>query len=238
MHKGYIKLFRKIRESALYKDCNAKQRDILINLLLLANHKSSEWIYKGEKYMVKSGQFITSLESIANICAKDVTVQNVRTALRKFEKYGFLTNQSTNKNRLITIVNWELYQNSEKNQQANQQIVNKQLTTNKNDNNEKNVYIDQLWSIYPCKKGKQKAYLKIRNLLEKYHFEELRRCIERYKLSVEDERSNGFESLRYVQGDTFFNGRYLDYLDSNYVDVEYECKKEIKGKVLDFIIGE
>lgn len=164
MHQGYIKLFRKIKQSALYKDCNAKQRDILINLLLSANHKPSEWIYKGQKYTVKGGQFITSLESIASMCAKDVTVQNVRTALKKFEKYGFLTNESTNKNRLITIINWEFYQSNEKNQQTNQQVVNKQLTTNKNDNNEKNIYIDQLWSIYPCKKVKKRHMLKFQIL--------------------------------------------------------------------------
>lgn len=238
MHQGYIKLFRKIRQSALYKDCNAKQRDIMINLLLSANHKPNKWIYKGEEYTLKTGQLITSLESIANMCAKDVTIQNVRTALKKFEKYGFLTNESTNKNRLITIINWEFYQSNEKNQQTNQQVVNKQLTTNKNDNNEKNIYIDQLWSIYPCKKGKQKAYAKIPNLIEKYSFDELSRCIERYKLSVEHERKNGFESLRYMQGDTFFNGRYMDYLDCNYKGIENKLDEETKGKVLDFVIGE
>lgn len=238
MHQGYIKLFRKIRYSALYKDCNAKQRDILINLLLLANHRPSEWIYKGEKYTLKSGQFITSLESIANICAKDVSIQNVRTAIKKFEKYGFLTNESTNKNRLITIVNWEFYQCNEKNQQTNQQIVNNQLTTNNNDNNEKKIYIDQLWSIYPCKKGKQKAYTKLSNLIDKYPFDELSRCIERYKESVEFERKNGFENLRYMQGDTFFNGRYIDYLDCNYDDINSKSKEQEKGKVLEFVIGD
>ena len=122
--KGWIKLHRKLRENSLYKDCNSKQRDILINLLLMANHKSNKWIFKGEEFEVKAGQLVTSLESIANSCAKDVTVQNVRTALLKFEKYGFLINKSTNKNRLITIVNWELYQSEEEKQQVNQQAAN------------------------------------------------------------------------------------------------------------------
>ena len=102
----------------------------------------------------------------------------------------------------------------------------------------KNIYIDQLWSIYPCKKGKKKAYAKIPNLIEKYSFDELSRCIERYKLSVEHERKNGFESLRYMQGDTFFNGRYMDYLDCNYKGIENKLDEETKGKVLDFVIGE
>lgn len=142
-NQGWIKLHRKIKESPLYKDLNSKQRDILINLLLEVNHKSKKWIFKGEEFEVKAGQMITSLESIANMCAKDVTVQNVRTCLLKLEKYGFLTNKSTNQNRLITIVNWALYQNEEEKQQANQQAVNKQLTTNKNVRmKEDNIYVE------------------------------------------------------------------------------------------------
>lgn len=143
-NQGWIKLHRKLKESPLYKDCNSKQRDVLINLLLMVNHKSNKWIFKGEEHEVKAGQVVTSLESIANMCAKDVSIQNVRTALLKFEKYGFLTNKSTNKNRLITIGNWEVYQCDEENQQANQQAINKRLTTNKNVKNEKNkkLYVE------------------------------------------------------------------------------------------------
>ncbi|WP_305303148.1 hypothetical protein [Romboutsia ilealis] len=90
----------------------------------MVNYTSNKWIYKGEEFEIKPGQLITSLDTIANSCAKDVSVQNVRTALLKFEKYGFLTNKSTNKNRLITIVNWEVYQEEYKNQQTNQQATN------------------------------------------------------------------------------------------------------------------
>lgn len=145
----------------MYKDCNAKQRDILINLLMSVNHKSNKWVFKGQEYEVGKGQIITSLDSIAKMCAKDVSVQNVRTALEKFQKYGFLTNESTNKNRLITVVNWELYQGGEENQQTNQQATNKQLTTNKNDKNNEN----------------KKLFVETSNeyRLSKYLFEHIRR---------------------------------------------------------------
>lgn len=43
-------------------------------------------------------------------CGEGVTIQNVRTALERFEKLGFLTSISTKTGRLITIVNWEKYQ--------------------------------------------------------------------------------------------------------------------------------
>lgn len=144
MQQGYIKLYRKMQKSPLYKSLNSKQRDIMINLLLMANHEENRWIFDGKEYNLKPGQMITSLEGIKEKCAKDVSIQNIRTCLLKLEKGGFLTNKSTNKNRLITIENWELYQSNSKNQQTNSHATNKQLTTNKNVKNEKNNIYSQI----------------------------------------------------------------------------------------------
>ena len=139
--KGWIKLHRELTDKAIWLDSTPEQKTILITLLIMANHEENEWEWKGEKCKVGKGQFITSLESITKKCGKGVSVQNVRTALKRFEKYEFLTNESTNKNRLITIVNWVSYQGNEENQQANQQAANKQLTTNKNERTKKNINI-------------------------------------------------------------------------------------------------
>ncbi|GJM80164.1 hypothetical protein HMSSN139_26600 [Paenibacillus sp. HMSSN-139] len=117
-----------------------------MTILLLANHESNTWEFRGDVYDVQPGQFITSLDSLKEHCASDVTTQNIRTALLKLEKHGFLTNESTKKNRLITVVNWGIYQgcedstNKEVNRQPtnNQQTANNQLTTNKNDKKYKN----------------------------------------------------------------------------------------------------
>ena len=135
MDRGWIKLYRKIQDSPLYKDCNSKQRDVLITILLMVNHKPNIWIFQGQEYEVKSGQVITSLDKIAQYCAKDVSIQNIRTALLKFEKYGFITNRSTNKNRLIEVVNWDIYQNDNSiltsKTTHNEQTINIEVTPNK-----------------------------------------------------------------------------------------------------------
>ena len=132
----WLKLHRKIQNSAMYKALNSKQRDILIQCLILANYEESEWEYNNESYKCKPGQFISSLDSIKKNCAKDVSIQNIRTCLLKLEKWHFLTNESTNKNRLITIVKWEQYQKKEEKLTSkitcDQQATNKQLTTIKN----------------------------------------------------------------------------------------------------------
>lgn len=141
--QGWIKLHRELTEKAIWTDSTPEQKTILITLLTMANHKEKEWEFKGERYKAEAGQFVTSLPSIVRKSGKGITSQNVRTALKRFEKYEFLTDESTNKNRLITIVNWGLYQ-QEKDRvtdelTGNQQAANRQLTANKNVKNDKNV---------------------------------------------------------------------------------------------------
>jgi len=152
MRIGWIKLYRKLLDSNLYKNLNSKQRDVMMVCLMLANHEENEWEWQNEVYVCKPGQFITSLESIASNCACDVKVQSVRTALLKLEKWHFLTNKSTKTGRLISIVKWEQYQSEdiETNKQTNKQLTksqqssNKQLTTIKNDKNVKNNTVNSI----------------------------------------------------------------------------------------------
>lgn len=134
MNGNWVKLHRKIQRSQLYKRLNSKQRDVMVQCLLMANHEEKEWEWGGQIFKVQAGQFITSLKSLKKNCAKDVSHQNIRTALLILEKWSFLTNKSTKTGRLITVLNWAKYQTKEKaNQQTNQQTANKELTTNKND---------------------------------------------------------------------------------------------------------
>lgn len=143
---GWIKLHRALLDKTIWINSTPEQKTILITLLLMANHEPNQWEWKGKKYIVKSGEFITSLEKIVAKCGKGITTQNVRSALKRFEKLQFLTNESTKQNRLIKIENWGLYQD-EKNQPNkatnkevtnDQQRPNKEVTTNKNDKNDKN----------------------------------------------------------------------------------------------------
>lgn len=113
----------------------------------MANHEEKQWEWKGEKFYVKEGQFITSLDSIVEECGAGITQKNVRTALAKFERLGFLANQSAETGRLITIQNWGLYQNTEEPNEVRVakegQRPGKEVATNKNDNNERNnIYIN------------------------------------------------------------------------------------------------
>lgn len=171
--QGWIKLHRKLQESAMYKALNSKQRDVLIQCLLLANHSENEWQWGAEIHKCKPGQFICSLASLTQRCAPDVKVQSVRTSLLKLEKWGFLTNIATKTGRLITVVNWGSYQakedetNKDNNKEPtkSQQRANKELTTNKNDktsNNAKNGKKNNS-RFAPPSLLEVKEYCKVRN---------------------------------------------------------------------------
>lgn len=174
--QGWIKLHRELLKKPIWKCSTPEQKSILVSLLLMANHEQKEWEWRGRPYKCKAGEFITSLDKIKRKAGKGVSIQNIRTALKKFsEKYEFLTIETTKiqeDGTKIIISNWASYQN-EINKGINKGITkrqhtpNKELTTNKNDKNEnnekkniygefKNIFLSEiehkkLNSIYSCK---------------------------------------------------------------------------------------
>lgn len=138
---GWVKLYRELKSKSIWQLSSPEQKVVLITILLLANHEENKWEWKGEQFICKPGQLITSINSLVRECGDGVSIQNVRTALDRFEKLGFLTNVSTKTGRLITVLNWEKYQGkdfvdnkgSNKEVTKSQQRPNKDLTTNKND---------------------------------------------------------------------------------------------------------
>lgn len=141
MEKGWVKLHRGILDKPIWTESTAEQKVLLVTLLMMANHCEKEWEWQGKSFTARPGQFITSVSSLVEKCGKNCSTQKIRTALKRFEKYGFLTNETTAHNRRITIVNWGIYQGEKENITASatneQQTPNNHLTTNKNVKNVK-----------------------------------------------------------------------------------------------------
>ena len=138
---GWVKLYRELKSKSIWQLSSPEQKVVLITILLLANHEENKWEWKGEQFICKPGQLITSLNSLVRECGDGVSIRNVRTALERFEKLGFLTNTSTKTGRLITILNWDKYQGrdfvsdkvTDKEPTKSRQRPDKEPTTNKND---------------------------------------------------------------------------------------------------------
>lgn len=222
--QGWITLHRELTQKPIWLNSTPEQKTILITLLLMVNHEEKAWEWKGQKYTVQPGQMITSLNSIVEKCGKGITTQNVRTALKRFEKMEFLTNKSTKQSRLITIVNWGKYQGAESkpnkgpnNQLTNdQQRPNNQLTTNNNDNNDNNDKDDDI----------EKRLKKINELVnKKVSSSQIKRFLKFNSLDDLDKLIVKIKESDYLKQNIDFNKLGKKFL-RKVLDDEYKTYKE------------
>ena len=101
---GFIVLQRKILSWEWYKDSNTKA--VFLHLLLTANYEPGEW--RGVK--IKAGQRITSISKLAS--ELDMSIKEVRTSLEHLKRTGEVASHSTPQYTVITIKNYEKYQNA------------------------------------------------------------------------------------------------------------------------------
>ncbi|WP_099369561.1 hypothetical protein [Sphingobacterium sp. 1.A.5] len=143
---GWIKLHRSLLDWEWYKDLNT--RSLFLHLLIRANHKENK--FQGNT--IKRGQILTGINSLS--FETSLSIQKLRTSLNKLKSTNDITIESTNKNSIITIVNYDFYQSIDDSQQAEQQTDNnqstnkqqtnnKRITTNKNIKKVKNIKNDK-----------------------------------------------------------------------------------------------
>lgn len=118
MSDGWIKIHRTLLEWEWYDDQNTFR--VFIHLLLTANHKPNKW----HGIAVGVGQKITSYAKLSEELG--LSIQSVRSALENLRSTGEITSKSTNKYTVISINNYEAYQQT--NKQTNKQVTNKQQT--------------------------------------------------------------------------------------------------------------
>lgn len=115
---GYIKLHRKILDNPIVcKD--SEYLAVWIYLLVNATHKEIQVVFKGQKIILQPGQLITGRKSIAE--KLKISESKVQRILKSFKIEHQIEQQTSNKNSLISILNWEEYQ---KNEQQNERQAN------------------------------------------------------------------------------------------------------------------
>jgi len=111
MELGYVRLYRKILDNPIiFKDSDHVA--IWIYLLLNATHKEISVIFKGERTILRPGQLIVGSKAIAE--ELNINYVKVHRVLNDFKNEKQIEKQASNKNSLITILNWEKYQSCEK----------------------------------------------------------------------------------------------------------------------------
>lgn len=136
---GWIKLHRKLLDNPIIMK-DADHLAVWMYLLLNATHAEYPVLFKGEKIMLAPGQLITGRKSIADKLG--INESKVTRILDAFKNEHQIEQQTSNRNRLISIIKWDLYQSSEQQDELqmnnNRTTSEQQVNTNKNVNNIKN----------------------------------------------------------------------------------------------------
>jgi biotin operon repressor len=206
----FIKIDRNITNWQWYQNANTFR--VFVDLILDANIK--EGSFQGVK--IPRGSTATSYEKIAN--RLNLTVQQVRTAIQHLKSTGELTSKSHSKFQVITIVNYNLYQDKSTGKNSpKQQSVNIQLTVNQQQSKNNKEFIKNAQELCEntCARGKYKNVI----LSE----DELALLVNRYPKDYQEK----IERLSKYMADT---GRsYASHYDTIIEGAEKDAQKETKA---------
>lgn len=121
MNIGWVKLHRQFKDWEWYN--KSEMVHLFIHCLIKANFKDSSF----QGIECKKGSFITSLKHLSD--ETNISIQTIRTCLKKLQLTKEIDVKSTNKLTQIIICNYDSYQ--QENEDINKQLTNNQQTTNK-----------------------------------------------------------------------------------------------------------
>ena len=127
---GYIKLYRVLKKNPIYKD--AETLGLWAYLLLEAAWTTEERVFNNKRLLLLPGQLITGRKKLSEVLS--MNEHKIDRTLRKLEAEKQITMITKNKYRILTISNWDKYQNSnplieQQNEQQNEQDFEQQTET-------------------------------------------------------------------------------------------------------------
>lgn len=144
MNEGYVKLYRKLMSNAVWQD-PLKLRLWLL-CLMKASYKEREIMIDNQLVNLESGQFVTGRDSLENEFNRDVVQKKYQVSgrtlwrwMKFFESKSYISIKSTNKFSIITINNWSLYNQIDRQLSSNRPDANQLLSTNKKEENINNI---------------------------------------------------------------------------------------------------
>lgn len=144
---GWIKLHRKIKEHWIWQEKPFDKRSAWLDLIMMVNHQDNKVLNGRSLIEVERGSCITSEVKLSERWGW--SRKKVRIFLEVLQSEKMLTKKSTTKYTVISIDNYDLYQErgtTEEQQKNNRRTTEEQQkNTNKNeknDKNEKNIYTE------------------------------------------------------------------------------------------------
>jgi len=106
--KGYIKLYRDIRDHWVWSEKPFSRGQAWIDLLMMANHEEKTISYDGHPMKVGRGQKVTSLKQLADRWGWSRA--KVRRFFDDLESEQMLTTKRNARGTTVTVVNYGFYQ--------------------------------------------------------------------------------------------------------------------------------
>lgn len=139
---GWIKVYRKIRQSFVWTDAN--QLKLWLLILMKASHEGNRFLFNGQQVDVSSGQFVTGRDALAfefNEGVKRdhrIVARTLWRWIKQFEKEQMLSIKSTPQYSVITVIEWSTYQDGDHQVSIDRPSSVHHLSTIKNAKNAKN----------------------------------------------------------------------------------------------------
>ena len=128
---GWISIFRSLKNKGYYN--NSYYVHLWIHLLLSVNHEQSEFFWNGKLIKLQAGQFITGRKKLSD--ETGISQTTIERILKCFENEHQIGQQKTTKYRLITILKWKQYQDTDSKTDSKRTTDGQQADTNNNNNN-------------------------------------------------------------------------------------------------------
>lgn len=187
---GYCKAYRKAWAHPAFKDL--RESAIWNFLYQNAFYEDGERCFNEYTFQLKRGQIVVSISFLAK--GFGMTEKGVRVVIQKLEKLGMLVKQGTSKGTIITICNYNKFQDLQKTkgEPEGKRGANEGQTKGENKNegmkkgsNEVSIY-DQnfldIWEVWPRKRrgNKDKAYSAYKSALKRDTEENINNGIQAY----------------------------------------------------------
>jgi len=126
MNTGYILLWRRLTKKGYYK--RSQYVHLWVHLLLMANHDDQEVMINGNEVTLHRGQLLTGRKKLSE--ETGIPESSIERILNVLKSGHQIEQQKTNKNRVITILNYDAMQNVNNKRTTNEQQADTNNTLN------------------------------------------------------------------------------------------------------------
>ena len=196
MDRGYVKFWRKMKDSDLMQ--NHEALALWTWVILSANFKPTSICSKGVRLDLGEGQLLYGRARVSKKLG--LSERKMRTALAYLVHTDRVTSRTTNRGTILTVVNWALYQSAEDSGRPAERPTRDQQATSrrpagdhskegkkvKNDKKreEDSPAFDAWWAVYPRKVDKKPAHVAYDKAVPKVGDGKLYEMVELYRTAT------------------------------------------------------